>query len=63
MTINPKRYTETHRYRYVLVPEEKRYVLRYSTDNLDFNTSPQASIDKSCLACYKHDQPNYPSKT
>ena len=37
MPINSKRYTEIHRYRYVPVPEEKRYAFRYGTDNLGLN--------------------------
>ena len=37
MPINLKRYTETHRYRYVPVSEEKWYALRYDTNNLELD--------------------------
>ena len=38
ISINLKQYTETHRYWYVPILEEKRYALRYSIDNLDLDT-------------------------
>ena len=44
MPINPKRYTETHRYRYVPVLKEKQYVLRYDTDNLATNANLAPSL-------------------